>query len=177
MKVLKARDELVYQSALLSSVITEETSCLIRGDAKDVFCSCRNLNKFLKMHRLPRLEARPRAALVSLLRKTIVLFATLNLIMKRARYIAKLNAEQICTRYIAFPSIEQVFLQSHTIYSQACFNQWAATKGVGKVTCVMCRQPWQGDGNAHEALAKGEVGDEGYVNVGSQLGMSGYRGT
>lgn len=60
--------------------------------------------------------------------------------------------------------------------SQACFNQWAATKGVGKVTCVMCRQPWQGDGNAHEALAKGEVGDEGYVNVGSQLGMSGYRG-
>lgn len=40
----------------------------------------------------------------------------------------------------------------------------------------MCRQPWQGDGNAHEALAKGEVGNEGYVNVGSQLGMSGHRG-
>lgn len=40
----------------------------------------------------------------------------------------------------------------------------------------MCRQPWQGDGNAHEALAKGYIGEEGYVNVGSQLGMSGYRG-
>lgn len=182
MKVLKARDELVYQSALLSSVITKEVPCLIEDDAKDgVFC-CRNLYKFLKMHRLPRPQARPRAALVNLLRKTIVPFATLNLIMKRARYIAKPNAEQICMRYIVFlcstttiPSMEQV--QPHTISSQACFNQWATTKGVGKVTCVMCRQPWQGDGNAHEALAKGEVGDEGYVNVGSQLGMSGYRGT
>lgn len=40
----------------------------------------------------------------------------------------------------------------------------------------MCRQPWQGDGNAQEALAKGKVGGEGYVNVGAQLGMSGYRG-
>lgn len=122
MKVLKARDELVYQPALLSSVTTDEVPCLIGDDAKDgVFCSYRNLNKFLKMHRLPRPEAKPRAALVSLLRKTIVLFATPNLIMKRARYIAKLNAEQICTRYIVFPfvflcstmtipSIEQVFL-------------------------------------------------------------------
>lgn len=133
------------------------------------------------MRRQPRPEVRLRAALVSLSRKTIVLSATLNLITKRARYIAKLNAEQIFTRYFIFP-FDLLCLtptskgSSNKISSQACFNQWAATKGVGNATCVMCRQPWQGDGNAHEALAKGEVGDEGYVNVGSQLGMSGYRG-
>lgn len=69
-----------------------------------------------------------------------------------------------------------MFFRSYKILLQACFNQWAATKGAGRVTCVMCRQPWQGDGDAHAALAKGKVGDEGYVNVGAQLGMSGYRG-
>lgn len=99
MKVLKARDELVYQSSLLSSVNTEETSYPFRNDAKDGnFAFYRSSNKFSKMHRQPRPEARLRVALVSLLKRTIVLSATLNLIMKRARYIAKLNAEQICTR-------------------------------------------------------------------------------
>lgn len=77
--------------------------------------------------------------------------------------------------YAHFPYKKNVPSISHS-FPQACFNQWAATKGTGKVTCVMCRQPWQGDGNAHEALAKGYIGEEGYVNVGSQLGMSGYRG-
>jgi len=40
----------------------------------------------------------------------------------------------------------------------------------------MCRQPWQGDSDSHEALAKGKVNSEGYVNVASELGMSGHRG-
>lgn len=40
----------------------------------------------------------------------------------------------------------------------------------------MCRQPWQGDSDPQEALAKGKVGSEGYVNVASELGMSGHRG-
>lgn len=37
MKVLKARDELVYQSALLSSVSAEEMFYLTKNDANDVF--------------------------------------------------------------------------------------------------------------------------------------------
>ena len=40
----------------------------------------------------------------------------------------------------------------------------------------MCRQPWQGEYDPHEALAKGTVNEEGYLNVASELGMSGYRG-
>lgn len=63
----------------------------------------RSWNRFSRMHRQPRPEVRLRAVLVSLSRKMIVLSATLNLITKRARYIAKLNAEQIFTRYFIFP--------------------------------------------------------------------------
>lgn len=63
----------------------------------------RSWNKFLRMHRQPRPEVRLRAVLVSLSRKMIVLSATLNLITTRARFIAKLNAEQIFTRYFIFP--------------------------------------------------------------------------
>ncbi|PWW75260.1 hypothetical protein C7212DRAFT_280928 [Tuber magnatum] len=65
--------------------------------------------------------------------------------------------------------------QCGTNVHQSCFRQWASTKGAGTVTCVMCRQPWQGDSDPHEALAKGKVNDEGYVNVASELGMSGHR--
>lgn len=58
---------------------------------------------------------------------------------------------------------------------QACFRQWAATKGPGQVTCVMCRQPWQSE-SAKSTLVNGKIGEEGYVNVADQLGMSLERG-
>ncbi|KAG0136737.1 hypothetical protein HOY82DRAFT_55986 [Tuber indicum] len=65
--------------------------------------------------------------------------------------------------------------QCGTNIHQSCFRQWASTRGAGTVTCVMCRQPWQGDSDPHEALANGKVNSEGYVNVASELGMSGHR--
>ena len=59
-----------------------------------------------------------------------------------------------------------------------CFEQWAATKRAqrAKVTCPFCRTPWQGDNEIVSKLAKeGNVNAEGYVNVASQLGLSGRR--
>ena len=57
-----------------------------------------------------------------------------------------------------------------------CFEQWAATKKAGSVTCPFCRTPWQGDEDALKKVARsGKVNDEGYVNVASQLGLSGQR--
>ena len=59
-----------------------------------------------------------------------------------------------------------------------CFEQWAATKRAkrAQVTCPFCRTPWQVDGEIAGQLAKeGNVNDEGYVNIASQLGLSGRR--
>lgn len=61
-----------------------------------------------------------------------------------------------------------------------CFGQWAATKrGQGYVTCPFCRSPWQED-DASAADLKGVAmggkrNREGYVNIASQLGLSGER--
>lgn len=62
---------------------------------------------------------------------------------------------------------------------KTCFEQWAATKGNGLVTCPYCRAPWQNeiaDGSALKELTKmGTKNQHGYINVASQLGMSGRR--
>ena len=57
-----------------------------------------------------------------------------------------------------------------------CFEQWAATKKGGSVTCPFCRTLWQGDEDTLKKVARsGMVNNEGYVNVASQLGLSGKR--
>lgn len=60
-----------------------------------------------------------------------------------------------------------------------CFNMWKATKPVGRVTCPFCRTPWQEEAGNLKALAglgaEGPNTSEGYVNVASQLGLSGRR--
>lgn len=58
-----------------------------------------------------------------------------------------------------------------------CFEQWAATKkGSADVTCPYCRTPWQGDEESLKKIANmGKKNAEGYVNVASQLGLSGQR--
>lgn len=59
---------------------------------------------------------------------------------------------------------------------KSCFEQWAATKRGKGVTCPFCRTAWQGDEDMIKKLAQsGVVNDEGYVNVASQLGLSGSR--
>ncbi len=56
---------------------------------------------------------------------------------------------------------------------KTCFDQWAATKKGGNVTCPFCRTPWQGDDeNLKKIAGKGKMNEEGYVNVGGQLGIS-----
>lgn len=61
---------------------------------------------------------------------------------------------------------------------KTCFDQWAASKGHNKVTCPYCRTPWQAGVDEHALKnidrAAG-VNEEGYVNIGSQLGLSGQR--
>jgi len=58
-----------------------------------------------------------------------------------------------------------------------CFEKWAAAKnGSGAVTCPFCRTPWAGDEDMIKKIAKGgTVNSEGYVNVASQLGITGER--
>lgn len=57
-----------------------------------------------------------------------------------------------------------------------CFGQWAATKNGQVVTCPFCREPWKGDETQLKEVAKnGAKNAEGYVNVASQLGISGRR--
>lgn len=61
---------------------------------------------------------------------------------------------------------------------KSCFDQWAATKGGGKVTCPYCRTAWENsvDGEMLKDVKKsGTIGRDGYVNVASQLGLSGKR--
>jgi hypothetical protein len=57
-----------------------------------------------------------------------------------------------------------------------CFSKWAATKSGQTITCPFCRSPWQGDEIQLKEVAKGGSRNaEGYVNVASQLGLSGRR--
>jgi hypothetical protein len=57
-----------------------------------------------------------------------------------------------------------------------CFAQWAATKRGQTITCPFCRSPWQDDEANLPEIAKGASRNaEGYVNVASQLGLSGRR--
>ncbi|KAL2785856.1 hypothetical protein BJX66DRAFT_49202 [Aspergillus keveii] len=63
-----------------------------------------------------------------------------------------------------------------------CFQKWAATQNSRGVRCVYCRSPWQvedADGKVEMDLeqlrTQGQVGDDGYINVASQMGMSGER--
>lgn len=57
-----------------------------------------------------------------------------------------------------------------------CFEQWAATKKGKELPCPFCRTPWQGDEDTLKQVASsGTVNEEGYVNVASQLGLSGKR--
>ncbi|TGZ80362.1 hypothetical protein EX30DRAFT_396370 [Ascodesmis nigricans] len=70
--------------------------------------------------------------------------------------------------------------QCGTNIHSACFKQWQATcHAQGKsTTCVMCRKPWKADpGRVKEILRNGQVrvGEEGYMNVGEELGLSGER--
>ncbi|KAL4879743.1 hypothetical protein BJY04DRAFT_88923 [Aspergillus karnatakaensis] len=67
---------------------------------------------------------------------------------------------------------------------KTCFQQWAATQNAQGVRCVYCRTPWQtqdADGKVdfdlQQLLTQGSVGEDGYVNVAGQLGLSGERGT
>jgi hypothetical protein len=65
-----------------------------------------------------------------------------------------------------------------------CLKHWAATKrqaGV-KVTCPLCRTPWDNGGGSvpvehiKSAVEAGSVNEEGYVNVAGELGISRDRG-
>ncbi|PIG84150.1 RING finger domain protein (Znf1), partial [Aspergillus arachidicola] len=63
---------------------------------------------------------------------------------------------------------------------KTCFQQWAVTKHSQGVRCVYCRSPWQADTsdvNLEQLRVQGQPTAEGYINVASQLGLSGQRGT
>lgn len=63
-----------------------------------------------------------------------------------------------------------------------CFNHWAASKraSAASVTCPLCRSDWQSDasdvGKIKEMSTSRTRNSEGYVNVASELGLSGQRG-
>jgi len=56
---------------------------------------------------------------------------------------------------------------------KSCFDQWAASQRGQEVRCVYCRSPWQAESGDLEAAKKaGKIGEDGYVNVADQFGMS-----
>lgn len=60
---------------------------------------------------------------------------------------------------------------------EGCFDKWAATRGRDAVTCPYCRSPWQRDGGPVRKVSRsGTINHEGYVNVGSELGLPTRRG-
>ncbi|EME38825.1 hypothetical protein DOTSEDRAFT_57162 [Dothistroma septosporum NZE10] len=62
---------------------------------------------------------------------------------------------------------------------EECFMQWVATKGGSNATCPFCRTFWDfggGDEAIKMVAQSGTINAEGYVNVASQLGLSGYFG-
>ncbi|KAL4767671.1 hypothetical protein BDW60DRAFT_226414 [Aspergillus nidulans var. acristatus] len=65
---------------------------------------------------------------------------------------------------------------------KACFQKWAASSNNQGVRCVYCRSPWQNqdidgkvDVTLEQLVAQGRVGEDGYINVASQMGLSGER--
>lgn len=64
-----------------------------------------------------------------------------------------------------------------------CFNKWFATMG-RKTTCPYCRAPWPAEnadkpsmgGYTGGVIRREGVAQIGYVNIASQLGLSGKRG-
>ncbi|KAH0285701.1 hypothetical protein KCU62_g7325, partial [Aureobasidium sp. EXF-3399] len=57
---------------------------------------------------------------------------------------------------------------------KTCFDQWAATKGHGQVTCPYCRTQWQNaiDSSSLKGLVKtGHKNQDGYINVADQIGL------
>jgi hypothetical protein len=63
-----------------------------------------------------------------------------------------------------------------------CFNHWAASKRAASacVTCPLCRTNWQSDAadvsNVRNVAKTASRTSEGYVNVATELGLSGQRG-
>ena len=57
------------------------------------------------------------------------------------------------------------------------YQQWAKSQSGKEVRCVYCRTPWQGDEEAIKRIVngKGNVNEEGYMNVAGELGLSGAR--
>jgi hypothetical protein len=56
---------------------------------------------------------------------------------------------------------------------KACFDQWAKSKP-GPAKCIYCRAVWKEDEPKSISL-QGPKNKEGYVNVASELGLSGVR--
>ncbi|KAJ6122472.1 hypothetical protein N7512_004937 [Penicillium capsulatum] len=60
-----------------------------------------------------------------------------------------------------------------------CFEKWAATTRSSGVRCVYCRTIWEFDGfscNVDSVRTNGDIGEDGYVNVADQFGLSRERG-
>ncbi|KAJ5949673.1 RING finger domain protein [Penicillium verhagenii] len=58
---------------------------------------------------------------------------------------------------------------------KTCFAQWAATTRKSGVRCVYCRAAWKNDTadlNINTILKSGSIGEDGYVNVAAQFGLS-----
>ncbi|KAF8458914.1 hypothetical protein BGX38DRAFT_1084775 [Terfezia claveryi] len=58
-----------------------------------------------------------------------------------------------------------------------CFRQWEATKGPEGVTCVMCRTKWEYEESIPGVdlavnVGGADLGSEGFMNVGAQLGLN-----
>lgn len=65
-----------------------------------------------------------------------------------------------------------------------CLEMWATTKRQsggardGRVTCPMCRTPWQGDDDVVKKIRiPKRAGRDGYLNIADQLGISRVQGT
>ncbi|TQS33584.1 hypothetical protein Golomagni_06066 [Golovinomyces magnicellulatus] len=60
---------------------------------------------------------------------------------------------------------------------KTCFETWSkARRSSGPVTCPLCRSVWAGESVDVSRLTRNEIGEDGYINVADQLGISGVRG-
>jgi hypothetical protein len=63
---------------------------------------------------------------------------------------------------------------------KSCMQSWISAKGAGRATCPYCRAKWENDDmgrgfNGKVDLKGATRSEEGYVNIASQLGLSGER--
>jgi hypothetical protein len=63
---------------------------------------------------------------------------------------------------------------------KSCMQSWIAAKGAGRATCPYCRAKWEDDEIGRGFKGKMDLkaatrSEEGYVNIASQLGLSGER--